>query len=284
MATLGAVIGVPHYPFHYRQVSAPSSQWSSETRAMVERGEMMREKLAASRPDALVVIGSDHAHQFFMDNMPQFLLGKMAHFDGIFYNEIREFGMAPVTVPGDEQLAGALLVEVLRRGADFAFSNELKLDHSVITPLQFVRPEFDLPIVPIMTNCAAQPMPPGSRLLQVGRILREAIEALPQRRISVVVSGHMSIEVGGTRQFLPGPTDEAFDDEVTRLIAAGDGEGLADFCTFERMSQAGNATYQFSNFIIAMGLRGDFPCTHAEALKRAGTSQAWYSWEPEGVQ
>ena len=46
-----------------------------------------------ARPDVLVMIGSDHFHQLWLDNMPQFLVGKAPWFDANFYNEEREFGL-----------------------------------------------------------------------------------------------------------------------------------------------------------------------------------------------
>lgn len=282
MAEIVSVVGVPHFPFHHHLISGPPSEWSPDTKRMEELGRIMRAKVAASRPDTLLVVGSDHAHQLFLDNMPQFLLGKMEAYDAIFANETREFGIQPCVLPGDIELAGALLDGGVQAGVDFSFSNELKVDHSIVTPLHFIRAEHDLPIVPLMTNCVAPPMPTSRRLFEVGRIIREVLEASPvQRRVAVVVSGHMSIEVGGPRHFLDGPTDEEFDDTVVARIAEDDAEGLIDFCTFERMTQAGNATYQFANFILAMGVKGDFACTYAEGMKRRGTTQAWFAWEAQ---
>jgi protocatechuate 4,5-dioxygenase beta chain len=40
-------------------------------------------------------------------------------------------------------------------GFDLAFSNELRIDHSITCPLITLRPQADLPIVPIYTNIFA---------------------------------------------------------------------------------------------------------------------------------
>ena len=42
----------------------------------VRKIEAFRETLTAARPDVLVMVGSDHFHQLWLDNMPQFLVGK----------------------------------------------------------------------------------------------------------------------------------------------------------------------------------------------------------------
>ena len=85
---------------------------------------------------------------------------------------------------------------------DFSYSNELTIDHSIIVPMMFVRPEMDIPIVPILTNCIAPPMPRPKRFYEVGVAIRKAIDSIPgDRRVGVLVSGHLSLEVGGPRQF-----------------------------------------------------------------------------------
>ena len=51
------------------------------------------------------MVGSDHFHQLWLDNMPQFLVGKAPFFDANWYNEEREFGLPRMRLAGDEDLA-----------------------------------------------------------------------------------------------------------------------------------------------------------------------------------
>jgi hypothetical protein len=51
-----------------------------------------------------------------------------------------------------------MLDGLLNRGFDFSFSNELKVDHSIICPIITTRPQADLPVVPIYTNIFAPPL------------------------------------------------------------------------------------------------------------------------------
>jgi len=241
----------------------------------------MREKLRQARPQSLVAVGNDHFHQFFMDNMPAFILGKMEVFDGTYYNEVREFGLPRCRVPGDVELAHQILEGAIKRGVDFSFSNELKIDHSIVVPLLFVRPEMDLPIVPIMSNCVAPPIPPADRFYQVGRVLRSVIEEIPgDKRIGVVVSGNLSLEVGGPLQFEPRPMNEEFDDKAVGWISSGDINTAIRECTFDRMTGAGNVTHAFLNYLLAMGVAEKMRCTYAEGLKRKGSTQSFFAWEP----
>ena len=91
MAQVVSILGVTHNPFFPRlfgQAKQPPGA------ALVrEKLAQQREWLRRAEPDVLVMIGNDHLNQFFMDNMPGFLIGRMDRYAGIFYNEVREFGL-----------------------------------------------------------------------------------------------------------------------------------------------------------------------------------------------
>ena len=89
MAKLVTIIGITHNPFMPRLFQQP--QQPPGAAKVKERIAMMRQKLADAKPDVLITIGNDHLHQFFMDNMPPFMIGKMDAYDGTFYDETREF-------------------------------------------------------------------------------------------------------------------------------------------------------------------------------------------------
>ena len=59
------------------------------------------------------MVGSDHHHQLWLDNMRQFLIGKAPCYDGNFYNEEREFGLPRMFVRGNEDLSAYLLANRL---------------------------------------------------------------------------------------------------------------------------------------------------------------------------
>jgi protocatechuate 4,5-dioxygenase beta chain len=119
----------------------------------------------------------------------------------------------------------------------------------------FVRPEMDIPIVPILTNCIAPPLPRPKRFYEVGKALRAAIDSLPtSKRVGVLVSGHLSLEVGGPKQFERKLQDPEFDGNAVGWIENGDIQSAVDFCTPERMLRAGNMTMGFLNFLMMMGV------------------------------
>jgi protocatechuate 4,5-dioxygenase beta chain len=103
MAELVEIMGISHSPNFPGQIAQPDPE-----PAIVEAArdyELMRKRMAGSRPDVLVVIASDHLNQFFMDNMPAFLIGKAPRAEGPFPHEIRTFGIAPYRAEIETDLA-----------------------------------------------------------------------------------------------------------------------------------------------------------------------------------
>jgi len=280
MAKLVTIIGITHNPFMPRLFQ--QGQQPPGAAKVKERIAMMRKKLADAAPDVLVAIGNDHLHQFFMDNMPPFMIGKMDSYDGTFYDEIREFGLPTCKLSGDPELSDFILERALDEGVDFSYSNELTIDHSIIVPLLFVRPEMDIPIVPILTNCIAPPLPRPKRFYEVGLAIRKAIDRIPgSRRIGVLVSGHLSLEVGGPKQFERRLMDPEFDAAAVAWIQHGDIQAASQGCTPEKMLHAGNMTTGYLNFLMMMGVANATRPSHAEGLDAGFPAIPFFSWERE---
>ncbi len=112
MATVAAVIASTHHPFYYRASTSAGADRPPFADEWVAKIESFRETLTRSEPDVLVMVGSDHFHQLWLDNMPQFLIGKAPFYDGNFYNEEREFGL-PQDVPA--RARGTVRIPAARR-------------------------------------------------------------------------------------------------------------------------------------------------------------------------
>src|SRR6059036_1667774 len=179
MATVAAVIASTHHPFYYRASTSTGLDRPPFADEWVAKIEAFRQTLTRANPDVLVMVGSDHFHQLWLDNMPQFLIGKAPFYDGNYYNEQREFGLPRLRFRGNEELSAYLLREGIDRGFDLAFSNELRVDHSITCPIFTVRPQNDLPIVPVYTNIFAPPLPRPERFVKLGQTLRELIDEWP---------------------------------------------------------------------------------------------------------
>ena len=278
MAQIVSIIGITHNPFMPRLFK--QAQQPPGAAKVKERIAMMREKLAEAKVDVLVCIGNDHLHQFFMDNMPAFMIGKMEQYDGTFYDEEREFGLPKCKLQGDLDVSDAIMEGAFDRGVDFSYSNELTIDHSIVVPMMFVRPEMDIPIVPILTNCIAPPMPRAKRYFEVGKAIRAAIDSLPtNKRIGVLVSGHLSLEIGGPKMFEPRLTDPNFDANAVGWIVNGDIDAAAASCAPDKMLQYGNMTSGYLNFIMMMGVANLAKPSYAEGLDAGFPAIPFFSWD-----
>ncbi|MCS6925958.1 MAG: 2,3-dihydroxyphenylpropionate 1,2-dioxygenase [Candidatus Binatia bacterium] len=181
-----------------------------------------RTLLEQARPDAIVIFSTDHFDRCFYDNLPPFLVGVGETATGPV-NEWLKIPKVTLRVAGD--LGRFLVTEGLENGVDFALSEELPLDHAEVVPLSYLTPAWDIPIVPIVVNAFAPPMPSLRRCLQVGAFVGEAVARWPQlKRVAVVGTGGLSHWVG-----LPetGKVNAAFDRWFLDCLVEGKGAEVA---------------------------------------------------------
>jgi protocatechuate 4,5-dioxygenase beta chain len=285
MAEIVAVIASTHHPFYYRASTSTgedrppfADEWTAKILAF-------RETLTRARPDVLVMVGSDHFHQLWLDNMPQFLVGKAPMYDANWYNEEREFGLPRLQLAGQEDLSAHILRAGLDEGFDLAFSNELRIDHSITCPIITLRPEADLPIVPIYTNIFAPPLPQPSRFVKLGETIRQIVADWPSHlRVAIIGTGHLSLELGGPRQFGPHGPDPEFDARAVEWIANGDLDNCLREVTLESLHAPGNATHGFMDFMLMMGVAGaGAKADYVDSLDLFHTMEAYFTWYPNGA-
>jgi len=281
MAKLVEIIGLTHSPNLPGMIAEPDPEPAIVQSA--QDYESMRKRMAGFRPEVLIVIASDHLNQFFMDNMPAFLIGKAPRAEGPFRHESRAFGIAPYHAEIDIEAAKGLLRLGSKWGVDFAFSDEFRMDHAFTVPLNFIRPEMDLPIVPVFTNVMAPPIPPARRFYEAGKAIRKMIEELPSdKRVGVVSSGHLAIEIGGPKDGRSS-SDPEFDQRMMDLIAKGAAETVIEEATWDRMMAAGNVAPGFSNFVLLMGLAdGKAPTASGVRFPKSKGSVPFMAWDVEG--
>jgi protocatechuate 4,5-dioxygenase beta chain len=285
MASIVAVIASTHHPFYYKASTATGEDRPPFADEWTRKILAFRETLTRANPDVLVMVGSDHFHQLWLDNMPQFLVGKAPFYDANWYNEEREFGLPRMLLKGQEDLSSHILRAGLDEGFDLAFSNELRIDHSITCPIITLRPEADLPIVPIYTNIFAPPLPQPSRFVKLGETIRKIVEEWPSDlRVAIVGTGHLSLELGGPRQFGPHGPDPEFDRRAVEWIATGDLDNCVREVTLDSLHAPGNATHGFMDFMLMMGVAGaGAKADHVDTLDLFHTMEAYFTWYPNGV-
>jgi protocatechuate 4,5-dioxygenase beta chain len=281
VAQLVEIVGVTHNPV-LPGLFQQNPDVEPALRKALENFGLMRQKLAEARPDVIVIAAGDHLNQWFMDNMAPFVIGKAPSAHGPFPHELRLNKLSKYHAAVDVELARTLLREGFAKGVDFAYSDEFRIDHAFTMPLSFIRPEMDLPIVPIFTNIMAPPIPPAQRFYDVGLAIRAIVDELPSnQRVAVMASGHMANSVGGPGmlQKFTNPEME-FDRVMSALLAEGDAAAVIREATWERMMQAGGGTPGFLDFVLLLGVaRGARPSYVDLNSTRVTEASFFMSWD-----
>ena len=211
----------------------------------------MGEALAASRPDALVIIAAEHFANFFMNNMPAYAIGMADHYDGPI-EDPGWLGIAKTRIPGNAALSQRLIKDVMD-DVDVAFAEEWKFDHGIMVPLHFLTPRYDLPVIPVNINCQGPPLTPLHRAWAFGAALRRACDAVPER-IAVVGSGGISHWPATPDS---GKVNEPWDREFLDRWTRNDRAALLSYTDAATYRDAGQGGFEIRTFIaVAAAARG----------------------------
>jgi hypothetical protein len=199
----------------------------------------LREKLAAAKPDVLLVFGDDQYEQFRFTNFPAFALCLAEEFDGtappVFSGGLMRQGWPEespdhrVSARGHPALGKYLTVGLMNHGFDLAFCVDLPnkdhgLGHAFTHPSYHIDPEYAVPILPFFINCYYPPQPTGRRCYELGRAVRELIDqASFDLRVAVMGSGGLWHTPLWPEAYL----DETFDHSILDPVRAGDAERMA---------------------------------------------------------
>ncbi len=183
MSEIIGMVGISHSPFATMlpppEAAAPGGRFLADAARVADA-------VAALAPDALVVIGPDHFHANFYDAMPPFVLGvEEAEAFG-------DFGSRSGALPVASSLAWSIRDGLAGDGFDIALSYALTLDHGVVQGYDMIGGVSDLPLVPLVVNTAAPPLPSMPRCVALGRSLGAAIRKADAGRVLVVASGGLS--------------------------------------------------------------------------------------------
>ena len=103
------------------------------------------------------------------------------------------------------------------------------------------------------------------------------------KRVAIIGTGHLSLELGGPRQFGEHGPDPEFDRKAVEWIASGDIEGCLAEVTLDSLHLPGNATHGFMDFMLMMGAAGEgAKADHVDTLDLFHTMEAYFTWYPNG--
>jgi len=213
--------------------------------------EVMRQEIAASGADALLVVAAEHFANFFMNNMPAFCIGMADSYEGPI-EDPDWLRIARTRVPGNADLSRRLIREVMQT-VDTAYAEEWKFDHGIMVPLHFLTPEYCLPIIPANINCQGPPLTPLARAWAFGEALRRACDAVPEK-IALLGTGGISHWPATPDS---GKINEAWDREFLDRLLRQDRAALTSYTDEETYRDGGQGGFEIRTYIAtAAAARG----------------------------
>jgi 2,3-dihydroxyphenylpropionate 1,2-dioxygenase len=241
MGKIVAAMATVHAPQLFtRPPTEDHAQLDADIAAMRELGKTLDE----TKPDVVIVIGSDHLETFFLSAVPTFAIiaGKtcQASFAGRNY----ELPTHP--------LAEELLDKLVDAGFDMTYSQDAVMGHSFAAVYEWVIEGRAIPVVPVFVNTYLPPLPKARRCEALGKAIREIVEKGPER-VAIVASGGMS-HYPGTWKY-PQPAYD-FDWWAIAQMERGNPGALLDL-TNEQLDEVGNT--EMLPWMILFGAIGNQP-------------------------
>ena len=249
MAKIVAGIACSHVP-----LMASEKNWErlpEAERTHLRSGfERARRMLEASRAEVVITFADDHFDRCFYDNLPAFLVGVGEETKG---PAIEGFDVPKVRLPIASALARFIVREGLEHGVDFSFSEDLALDHAEIAPLIHLTPKWNLPIIPVVVNAFAPPMPTPKRCFDVGAFIAGCAERWPgNERVAFLGTGGISHWVGPPET---GRINEEFDRWFLERMERGETADITTrYAKYEDLEAvAGNGGHEIRDWLCVAG-------------------------------
>jgi 2,3-dihydroxyphenylpropionate 1,2-dioxygenase len=184
MTTIVGLVAMSHSPF--ATLLPPADPTAPGGRFLADADRVAR-AVARLAPDAVVVIGPDHFHANFYDVMPSFVVGVE---EAIGFGD---FGSRAGPLPVAGPLAWSVRDGLADAGFDVSLSYSLTVDHGIVQSYEMITADTGLPLVPVVVNTAAPPLPSMDRCVRLGQSLGDTIRgsAYPGR-VLLVASGGLS--------------------------------------------------------------------------------------------
>jgi hypothetical protein len=192
---------------HHLAPARMAESYAEAARSM----DHLRELLAGSRLDALIVVGDDQKELYFETNLPSVLvyygetIRNAPRRSALQVNDWYQRATARYyeadgarDFPVDAPLARHLIGQLVAEEFDVATANALADDQGEGHAFGFVHKRLMggavLPIVPVFLNTNYPPnQPTPRRCYRLGQAIRRAVEAFPgDRRIGILASGGLS--------------------------------------------------------------------------------------------
>ena len=219
----------------------------------------IRERLARSKADAVVLIGDDQLENFSAEAMPQLLV----YIGGDYVADDWDRKHS-ATIANHPEIAKKLLEGCLEEGFDVAwcaaFKDDKLLSHAHTEPILYLVRESGIPVVPMFVNAVHPPALSAARCYAFGQALARVIDRdLADRRIVLCASGglsHFSPSHPWAHHVGPryvGDISVEFDRRIVGWMRSGEGERLAALTSRELIEHGEGELRQWIVLLGALG-------------------------------
>jgi len=244
----------------------------------------IRQRLAAAKADAVLLIGDDQTENFGPESIPQFLI-----YTGGDYSADDWDRRHAATIANHPEIASALVAGALAEGFDVAWASALKdgklLSHAHTEPILYLIRDSGTPVIPLFVNAVHPPSPSPARCYAFGRALARVVEReLRDKRIVLCASGGLShfspshpwAHHIGNRYV--GDISVEFDQRLVQWLLAGEGARAAELSSRD-LIEHGDA--EFLQWIVMLGAIGaarpDFLVYEPLYRSIMGMAVGWWS-------
>jgi hypothetical protein len=216
---------------HRPDVPLDDASTNQQKAARIREGRrVLRAEIERAAPDVLIVFGDDQKEGFDFNNFPALSVFVGAQMEGTQSNGGAHGGGPRATTPGHPDVAVAILIGLMRRGFDPAFSLEWPnpargMCHAVMRAAETLG-DYAIPTVPVLVNHYFAPQPTAMRSYQLGRAVRDIIDELPlDLRVAVCGSGGLWHTPEAPGAWL----NEEFDGAMLERLRLGDARAMAAY-------------------------------------------------------
>lgn len=232
----GATVHAPQF-FTYPPTE-DFTQLDASISAMRQLGHQMFDE---SRPDAVIVIGSDHLETFFLSAVPTFALIGGERVKAAFAGRSYDLPCHP--------MSEGLIEHLVSSGFDMVYSQDAVLGHAFAAPFEWVLEKRDIPVVAMFVNTYLPPLPTARRCAALGEAIAAYLGTRPER-VAILASGGLS-HYPGTWKY-PQPAYD-FDRWAIAHMERGNTEAILSL-TNRQIDEVGNT--EILSWAVMMGAIG----------------------------
>jgi len=213
----------------------------------------VRQWLAETRPDTVVVVYNDHGLNFFLDKMPTFAIGAAPS----YRNADEGWGLPQLPAfAGHTELSWHLIEQLAAEDFDLTTCQEMLVDHAFTLPMALLWPDQRWPVkvVPVCINTVQAPLPTAARCLKLGQAIGRAVASwASDEKVLVLGTGGLSHQLDGERA---GFINKAFDTEFMDSLAANPA-WATQFDTHQLIERAGTQGVELLMWLTTRAALGD---------------------------